>query len=122
MFSSRMNLTKHPFLLQHFLRRRAVHTSMQHLCPYELKDNLQDCYFVLRVTEDCDDHELRQAYIDLAKQYHPDSGTKTADSKKFTQVETAYKTVLVGLFKIENYINLIEFIPLSNDFLLSNLL
>ena len=72
-----------------------MHTSPCSWKGYDLRDNLSDCYFVLRVTEDCDDNELREAYLDLAKQYHPDSGTKMADNKKFAQVDAAYKTVLV---------------------------
>jgi hypothetical protein len=81
----------HPFLASF----KFLHASPWLRRGYDLRENLRDCYFVLRVTEDCEDTELREAYLRLAKQYHPDSRSHTADSKKFAQVDTAYKTVLV---------------------------
>ncbi|KAK3108793.1 hypothetical protein FSP39_015853 [Pinctada imbricata] len=58
---------------------------------YKLKNNVRDCYSLLNVPEDCTDEELRDAYLKLAKIYHPDSGTSTADARKFSQVQNAYQ-------------------------------
>lgn len=64
---------------------------------YKLKNNLSDCYSLLNISEDAALAEVREAYIKCAKLYHPDSGSTTADPKKFTQVKEAYKTILVGV-------------------------
>ncbi|XP_071101845.1 dnaJ homolog subfamily C member 28-like [Haliotis cracherodii] len=61
---------------------------------YKLKNNLSDCYSLLKISEDAALAEVREAYIKCAKLYHPDSGSTTADPKKFTQVKEAYKTIL----------------------------
>ena len=50
---------------------------------------------MLRVDVDADDEELRQAYIKLAKEYHPDSGTNVADADKFSQLQEAYRAIKV---------------------------
>lgn len=36
----------------------------------------------------------RDAFIRLAKRYHPDGGTDTADENKFKQVEKSYRRLL----------------------------
>ena len=51
---------------------------------------------MLGVEEDCTDEELKGAYLEKAKAYHPDSATSTADPYKFSQIKDAYKAVLVG--------------------------
>ena len=62
---------------------------------YRIQDNLKDCYSLLNIKDGCSEEELKEAYIRLAKLYHPDSQTETADSKKFNQVKEAYKTIKV---------------------------
>ena len=54
---------------------------------------------MLRVQEESSDEEVKQAYFNLAKEYHPDSTTSTADPKKFSQIEQAYRAILVSKFK-----------------------
>lgn len=56
---------------------------------------LRKCYNLLGVSEDCTHEELREAYIHLAKHYHPDSGSHAANTDRFSQVEEAYKTIKV---------------------------
>ena len=56
----------------------------------------KDCYQLLRVEPEADDDELKEAYLKLAKEYHPDSQTHVSDPKKFTQVQEAYRTIKVG--------------------------
>ncbi|ESO84532.1 hypothetical protein LOTGIDRAFT_94551, partial [Lottia gigantea] len=51
-------------------------------------------YSVLDVDPDSDLEEVRSAYLELAKQYHPDSGTASADARKFSQLQDAYQSIL----------------------------
>ncbi|XP_078698970.1 dnaJ homolog subfamily C member 28-like [Branchiostoma floridae x Branchiostoma belcheri] len=69
------------------------------LLGYKPGKNLKDCYSLLGVADGCSEAELKEAFIRLAKQYHPDSGSKTADPSKFAQVEEAYRTVQEKLVK-----------------------
>ena len=51
---------------------------------------------MLGVEPDCADQELKEAYLEKAKAFHPDSALASADPFKFGQVKDAYKAVLVG--------------------------
>lgn len=63
------------------------------LIGYQLKGNVRDSYSLLNVTDDSTDDEVREAYLKLAKVYHPDSGTSSGDPRKFNQVREAYMTI-----------------------------
>ncbi|XP_072901151.1 dnaJ homolog subfamily C member 28 [Hemitrygon akajei] len=62
-----------------------------------LSKHLQDCYSLLNVQENCNHDEAKEAYVTLAKLYHPDSGSDGADPQKFMQVEEAYKAIVKHL-------------------------
>jgi DnaJ-domain-containing protein 1 len=47
---------------------------------------MQKDWKVLQVAENSDQDEVRRAYLNLAKIYHPDSGSKEADTSKFQEV------------------------------------
>lgn len=51
------------------------------------------CYHILKLPEDSNIEDIRSAFLDLAKRYHPDSGSPDADAKKFQEVESAYRTL-----------------------------
>jgi len=53
------------------------------------------CYNLLGVAENSDLDEVREAYLRLAKKYHPDTGSKGADANMFARIEEAYKTIVV---------------------------
>ena len=72
------------------------HTAKNSSSGYKIQNNLKDCYNLLNVHDDCTEEELKEAYIRLAKIYHPDSQSETADPKKFGQVKEAYKAVKVN--------------------------
>jgi len=47
-------------------------------------------YDALGLSKDCDEKELRRAYLKLSKTHHPDRG---GDEKKFKEINTAYNTL-----------------------------
>ncbi|KAJ7320538.1 hypothetical protein JRQ81_020049 [Phrynocephalus forsythii] len=62
--------------------------------------NIKDSYRVLKLQEGCSLDDARNSYRELAKQYHPDSGSPTSDSATFVQIEEAYRVVLNDIAKI----------------------
>ncbi|KAL8562753.1 hypothetical protein ACOMHN_022628 [Nucella lapillus] len=79
------------FVISH---QQCLHTDRTVHTEHKLKTGLQDCFCVLGVGEDCSDKELKEAYLEKAKAYHPDSSLPAADPYKFSQVKDAYKAVL----------------------------
>lgn len=71
--------------------------SLRHI-GYQLRGNIRDSYSLLNVTNDSSDDEVREAYLRLAKIYHPDSGTSSGDPRKFNQVREAYMTIKVYIY------------------------
>lgn len=41
---------------------------------------------LLEITEECEESEIRKAYLDKARVYHPDSLQDSADPKQFAKV------------------------------------
>ncbi|NXP43871.1 DJC28 protein, partial [Heliornis fulica] len=64
------------------------------LSDYKPKRNIKDSYRILELEEGCSLDDIRNSYRSLAKKYHPDSGSATADSEAFMKVEEAYRVVL----------------------------
>jgi len=58
--------------------------------------SLRQSYRLLQLPEDEDSSpaQVKEAYLRLAKLYHPDSGSATADATLFAQIEEAYRAVL----------------------------
>lgn len=50
--------------------------------------DFQRCYKVLEIDESSDQEQIRMAYLQLVKRYHPDSGTEEANSDKFHEVRS----------------------------------
>ncbi|XP_072850194.2 dnaJ homolog subfamily C member 28 [Pogona vitticeps] len=69
------------------------------LSDHRLK-NIKDSYRLLNLQEGCSLDDARNSYRELAKQYHPDSGSPTADSATFVRIEEAYRIVLNDVAKI----------------------
>lgn len=55
---------------------------------------IKDFYMLLKLQEGCSLDDVRNSYRDLAKKYHPDSGSLTADAATFVQIDEAYRAVL----------------------------
>ncbi|XP_034666249.1 dnaJ homolog subfamily C member 28 [Drosophila subobscura] len=51
------------------------------------------CFRILGVCEGADQNTVRQAYLDLVKRVHPDSGCEEASAERFQQVDEAFKTL-----------------------------
>ena len=51
---------------------------------------MSDYYNILGVEKNASDNEIKQAYRQLAKQYHPDKG---GDKEKFQKIQEAYDTL-----------------------------
>ncbi|KAJ8407403.1 hypothetical protein AAFF_G00279770 [Aldrovandia affinis] len=61
--------------------------------------SLRESYQLLQLPEgrDSSQAEVKEAYLHMAKLYHPDSGAATADPALFSQIEEAYRAVLAHL-------------------------
>lgn len=88
----RMILKLHPVP---FLSWVQLQNLSRRFVGYQLRGSIRDCYSLLNVTDSSSDDEVRDAYLKLAKVYHPDSGTASADPRKFNQVQEAYKAIKV---------------------------
>ncbi|NXK91081.1 DJC28 protein, partial [Formicarius rufipectus] len=64
------------------------------LSGYKSRNDVKDSYKILELEEGCSLDEVRDSYRTLAKKYHPDSSSGTADPATFMQVEQAYRVVL----------------------------
>ncbi|XP_068425940.1 dnaJ homolog subfamily C member 28 [Clinocottus analis] len=63
---------------------------------HQISRGLQESYRLLQLPEKghSSPMQVKEAYLRLAKIYHPDSGAPTADAMLFAQVEEAYRAVL----------------------------
>ncbi|XP_051263398.1 dnaJ homolog subfamily C member 28 [Dicentrarchus labrax] len=62
----------------------------------QISRSLQESYRVLQLPDEGNSSavQVKEAYLRLAKLYHPDSGAPTADALLFARVEEAYRAVL----------------------------
>ena len=60
------------------------------------KSMIDDPYRVLGVREDCSDEELKKAYREMSKKYHPDANPDSpeAAAEKFKDVQEAYRQIV----------------------------
>lgn len=54
---------------------------------------MREYYRRLNLEEGCSADDVRESFRKLAKQYHPDSGSPTADAATFIKIEEAYRAV-----------------------------
>ncbi|TDH11452.1 hypothetical protein EPR50_G00060970 [Perca flavescens] len=85
-----------------FYHGRFLLLSRQSLLPRALSSkpqisrSLQESYRLLQLPDEGHNSpaQVKEAYLRLAKLYHPDSGAPTADAVLFARVEEAYRAVL----------------------------
>ncbi|RVE50467.1 hypothetical protein evm_004892 [Chilo suppressalis] len=53
--------------------------------------NIQECYMLLNLPLNSKQDAVRNAFLELAKKYHPDSGSPEADINKFVAIESAFR-------------------------------
>lgn len=58
------------------------------------KKKIKEYYRLLNLQEGCSADDVRESFHKLAKQYHPDGGSDTADAAMFIRIEEAYRKVL----------------------------
>ncbi|KAM6968080.1 dnaJ homolog subfamily C member 28 [Aplochiton taeniatus] len=77
------------------LARQTLHRRALSSFP-KLSRSLKESYRLLQLPEEGSSTpaEVKEAYLRMAKLYHPDSGAATADSALFARVEEAYRAVL----------------------------
>ncbi|XP_064114911.1 dnaJ homolog subfamily C member 28-like [Macrobrachium nipponense] len=70
---------------QYLTARRSLHSNVNPYAQY---------YEALGVPIGSDQETVRNAFIKLAKKYHPDSGNKQADGSKFQMIENSYRRLM----------------------------
>lgn len=58
--------------------------------------DIKVCYKVLGVSDESSNDEVKEAYLKLAKQYHPDSGSQSSNAETFVDIDNAYRKVMVN--------------------------
>ncbi|NXU54173.1 DJC28 protein, partial [Turnix velox] len=88
------HLMVHQAMIPGYLKPFPYVCGSRMLSGYKPKRNIKDSYKILELEEGCSLDDIRNSYRTLAKKYHPDSGSATADSEAFMKVEEAYRVVL----------------------------
>ncbi|XP_069331086.1 dnaJ homolog subfamily C member 28 [Eulemur rufifrons] len=103
-----------PQILRSHLINASVIPSRMKMLPYlgvirnrmmsthKSKKNIREYYRLLSLDEGCSADDVRESFRKLAKQYHPDSGSNTADSATFIRIEEAYRRVLSHVIEQTN--------------------
>ncbi|XP_026760970.2 dnaJ homolog subfamily C member 28 [Galleria mellonella] len=55
------------------------------------RKQLEECYKILNIPPDSKQDVVRNAFLELAKKYHPDSGSPEANMDKFVAIENAFR-------------------------------
>ncbi|XP_038299327.1 dnaJ homolog subfamily C member 28 isoform X1 [Canis lupus familiaris] len=64
------------------------------MSTHKSKKKMREYYRLLNLDEGCSADDVRESFHKLAKQYHPDGDSSTADSATFIRIEEAYRKVL----------------------------
>lgn len=82
--------------LHHRSPVRACHTKRVIVDDF-IESVPSECYTTLKVTSGSSIQEVKDAYIKLARKYHPDGDLESADAEQFAQLNAAYNTIMKKL-------------------------
>lgn len=80
------------------MNKKSMHT-FRNMASYQstygkpILGSIKSYYDVLKVPRNCSGSEIKKAYIELSKKYHPDGNTNTRDPEQFIKVCEAYKVL-----------------------------
>ena len=96
---------------------RLIFTRQSSFQPYHKAKHLKECFQLLNLQEGCSKIEAKEAFFQLAKQYHPDGSAKTSNHQTFSQIKEAYQAVCEHLKKQDeaNFVHDIENEEDEND-------
>ncbi|KAB1283418.1 DnaJ-like protein subfamily C member 28 [Camelus dromedarius] len=72
------------------------------MSTHKSKKKMREYYRLLNLDEGCSADDVRESFRKLAKRYHPDGGSSTADSATFIRIEEAYRKVLSHVIEQTN--------------------
>nr|XP_006216086.2 dnaJ homolog subfamily C member 28 [Vicugna pacos] len=72
------------------------------MSTHKSKKKMREYYRLLNLDEGCSADDVRESFRKLAKRYHPDGGSRTADSATFIRIEEAYRKVLSHVIEQTN--------------------
>ena len=80
-----------------------------------MAEQKRDYYEVLGVSKTATAEELKKAYRQLAKKYHPDANpdNKSEAEAKFKEVNEAYETLMVHKEVLEVEMDIIHILPMA---------
>ncbi|KAI5639098.1 dnaJ domain-containing protein [Phthorimaea operculella] len=79
-------------LLNLRLFKRPQHALCKQFCSQSTNTKeLKTCYKLLNIPMNSDQETVREAFLSLAKKYHPDSGSPQACIDKFVEIENAFR-------------------------------
>ncbi len=62
---------------------------------------MKDFYKILGVNEDASEEEIRERWIELTKQYHPDRGEESVSDEKIKEINEAYQVLKHSSTRVE---------------------
>uniref|UniRef100_A0A336MIM9 CSON000512 protein n=1 Tax=Culicoides sonorensis TaxID=179676 RepID=A0A336MIM9_CULSO len=69
---------------------KGKYCNFQRFCHVNQNHNYYD---VLNVKRDCTDKDIRESFVKLSKQHHPDTNTAVKDGSQFSKIMEAYKVL-----------------------------
>lgn len=102
---NRMHVTMAQILRSHLINASLIPNGVK-ILPYlgvirnrmisthKSNKKIREYYRLLNLDEGCSADDVRESFRQLAKKYHPDSSSSTADSATFIRIEEAYRKVL----------------------------
>jgi len=69
---------------------------------------MKDYYRILQISEKSSEEDIKQAYRNLAKKYHPDLNQSSDAQQRFTEISEAYEAVLKHVHRFEEVVEEVD--------------